>query len=42
MTQYPLPMHIVFVFFFHRIQDVGYGNANGSTKKEGEKGEHDN
>jgi hypothetical protein len=43
MTQYPLPMHIVFSFFFlHRIQDVGYGNVDGSTKKEGEKGEHDN
>lgn len=43
MTQYPLTMHIFFfLFFLHRIQDVGYGNADGSTKKEGEKGEHDN
>lgn len=42
MTQYPLPKHIVFFFFFlHRIQDVGYGNGDGSPKKEGEKGEHD-
>lgn len=28
-------------FFFHRIQDVGYGNGDGSPQKEGEKGEHD-
>jgi hypothetical protein len=41
MTQYPLPIYI-FIYLFHKIQDVGYGNANCSTKKEGEKGEHDN
>jgi len=30
-------MYNFIFYFFHRIQDVGYGNADGSTKKEGTK-----